>query len=85
MGLMRVTGETQFHTYPISSPFFQSLYHIPAFQQKILGYTPPSLPNGSTNFPPCVMFVLELQKIFALLIKSTKMYIDPSLAIQVKG
>lgn len=29
-------------------------------------------------------FVLELQKIFALLLKSNKMYIDPSPAIQVQ-
>lgn len=61
----------------------QSLYHIPAFQQEILQYTPPPLPNGVAHPPQCVTFVLQLQRIFALLLKSNKMYIDPSLAIQV--
>lgn len=62
---------------------FQSLYHIPAFRGEILSYSPSPLPNGTLSHPQCVTFVLELQKIFVLLLKSNRMYIDPWPAIQV--
>lgn len=71
--------------YCVVAVAVQSLYHIPAFCREILSYVPPPLPNGATHFPQCVMFVLELQKLFALLLKSNKMYIDPSRAIQASA
>ncbi len=63
----------------------QSLFHIPAFRAEILSYCPPPLPNGTTAHSQCVAFVIELQNIFVLLLKSERMYIDPSPAIQVGG
>ena len=46
-------------------------------------FTPhPHTPSHS-QFPQCVHFVLELQKLFALLLRSERRYINPQLAIQV--
>ena len=61
----------------------QSLFQIPVFQAEILSYSPPEMPSGTTSHSQCVTFVLELQKIFVLLLKSDRMYIDPSPAILV--
>jgi len=55
------------------------------FRAEILTYSPPALPSGATSHSQCVTFVLELQKIFVLLLKSDRMYIDPSPAILVSS
>ena len=62
----------------------QSLFHIPVFAELILNYRPPPLPTGATIYPNSVSFVLELQKLFALLLHSERKYINPQPAIQVR-
>ena len=66
--------------------FPQSLFHIPRFCQLILSYHPPPLsPDEVQEYPHCVSFVLELQKLFAFLHQSQRKYISPDLAIQVSS
>ena len=74
-----------------SIPIPQSLFHIPRFCQLILSYHPPPLSSeggdsdAQEQYPHCVIFVLELQKLFAFLHHSQRKYISPDLAIQVKN
>ena len=93
---MLVTGwrERERERYTYSPPtnlcsIPQSLFHIPRFCQLILSYYPPPLSSDGDSevqeYPHCVIFVLELQKLFAFLHHSQRKYISPDLAIQVRN
>ncbi|XP_064407430.1 ubiquitin carboxyl-terminal hydrolase 28-like [Halichondria panicea] len=64
------------------SAVVQSLLHVPVVCERVLGYTPPPFTNGTTQHHPSVSFLLELQKLFALLLLSPRKYVDPSFVIQ---
>ena len=76
------------------SAVIQSLFHIPAFRNLVLNFHPPpefvSNPEGFTNGRSLdderrkkTEFMLELRKLFALMLASTRKYVDPSRAVDI--
>ncbi|XP_011404322.2 PREDICTED: ubiquitin carboxyl-terminal hydrolase 28-like isoform X1 [Amphimedon queenslandica] len=65
------------------SAVIQSLFNIPAFRDSILHFNFKTSDQTEEDLPHCVLFVLELQKLFALLLESHQRYIDPKQAIDL--
>ena len=61
----------------------QSLFHIPEFRSVVLQFQPPSLPSPDQPHHHCLLFLVELRRLFALLVASRRKYINPQSAIQV--
>ena len=61
----------------------QSLFHIPEFRSVVLQFQPPPLPNSEQSYHHCLLFLVELRRLFALLVATQRKYIDPQRAIQV--
>ena len=77
------------------SAVIQSLFYLPAFRHLVLNYTPPSAPpqlNGGVMPAAAIVdsrrkriceFMLELRKLFALMVASQRKYVDPSKAVEL--
>ena len=65
------------------SAVIQSLFHIPAFRTLVLNYTPPKLEANSEKRKKILEFMLELRKLFSLLLNSQRKYVDPSRAVGI--
>ena len=74
------------------SAVIQSLFYLPAFRHLVLNYTPPSAPPQLNGMMPAVVdsrrkriyeFMLELRKLFALMVASQRKYVDPSKAVEL--
>ena len=70
----------------------QSLFYLPAFRQLVLNYTPPPAPPQVNGMMPSTIdprrkriceFMLELRKLFALMVASQRKYVDPSKAVEL--
>ena len=62
----------------------QSLFHIPEFREVVLQFQPPALPGMVQSYHHCLQFLVELRRLFALLVGSRRKYINPERAIQVR-
>ena len=65
------------------SAVIQSLFHIPAFRTLVLNYTPPSFEANSEKRKKILEFMMELRKLFSLLLNSQRKYVDPSRAVGI--
>ena len=74
------------------SAVIQSLFYLPAFRQLVLNYTPPPAPPQVNGMMPSTVdprrkriceFMLELRKLFALMVASQRKYVDPSKAVEL--
>ena len=75
------------------SAVIQSLFYLPAFRQLVLNYTPPpAAPPQVNGITPLALdprrkriceFMLELRKLFALMVASQRKYVDPSKAVEL--
>ena len=74
------------------SAVIQSLFYLPAFRHLVLNYTPPSAPPQVNGMTPSLVdprrkriceFMLELRKLFALMVASQRKYVDPSKAVEL--
>ncbi|XP_048588705.1 ubiquitin carboxyl-terminal hydrolase 25 isoform X2 [Nematostella vectensis] len=63
------------------SAVIQALFHLPVFRKLVLGYQPPSANEQKDAHQ--LLFMLELRKLFALLVASKRKYVDPIKAIEI--
>ena len=68
----------------------QSLFYLPAFRSLVLNYPPPQNREaeklqevGNDRRRKIVEFMLELRKLFALMVSSQRKYVDPSRAVDI--
>jgi ubiquitin carboxyl-terminal hydrolase 25/28 len=64
------------------SAVIQSLFHIPEFRSVVLQFQPPALPSPDQPHHHCLLFLVELRRLFALLLATRRKYINPQSAIQ---
>ena len=65
------------------SAVIQSLFHIPAFRNLVIHYTPPDTDLTTDKRKKILSFMSELRKMFSLLLKSQRKYVDPSKAVGI--
>ncbi|XP_043194604.1 ubiquitin carboxyl-terminal hydrolase 25-like [Amphibalanus amphitrite] len=65
------------------SAVVQSLFHLPAFRGLVLRYRPVKRERPSAQEERTGQFMLELRRLFALLVASEKRYVDPSAAVDL--
>ena len=72
------------------SHLIQSLFYLPAFRSLVLNYPPPQNREaeklqevGNDRRRKIVEFMLELRKLFALMVSSQRKYVDPSRAVDI--
>ena len=70
------------------SAVIQSLFYIPAFRSLVLNFPPPpKMEEDKTEVyerrKKIVEFMLELRKLFALMVASQRKYVDPSRAVDI--
>lgn len=61
----------------------QSLFHIPEFRAVVLQFQQPPLSGSEQSQHHCLLFLVELRRLFALMVASQRKYINPQRAIQV--
>lgn len=64
------------------SAVIQSLFHLPAFRHLVLNFQPVQKRERTEN-QRVIEFMLELRKLFALLVGSQRSYVDPSRAVGI--
>lgn len=66
------------------SAVIQSLFHIPAFRNLVLNYNLPAQTDFTSDKRKKILaFMAELRKLFSLLLKSQRKYVDPSKAVGI--
>ena len=72
------------------SAVIQSLFYLPAFRSLVLNYPPPQnreseklQESGNDRRRKIVEFMLELRKLFALMVGSQRKYVDPTRAVDI--
>ena len=72
------------------SAVIQSLFYLPAFRSLVLNFPPPQNREteklqefGNDRRRKIVEFMLELRKLFALMVGSQRKYVDPSRAVDI--
>jgi len=65
------------------SAVIQCLFHIPSFRILVLNFTPPQHEPRTERQRKIQEFMLELRKLFALLVGSQRKYVDPSHAVGI--
>ncbi|XP_072049413.1 LOW QUALITY PROTEIN: ubiquitin carboxyl-terminal hydrolase 25-like [Amphiura filiformis] len=72
------------------SAVIQSLFHLPAFRQLVLGFVPPANAQAqvenvesSTQEHRNLLFMTELRGLFALMLGSKRKYVDPTSSVQI--
>jgi len=65
------------------SAVIQSFFHLPAFRILVLNFKPPQREPSDTKERKILDFMLELRKLFSLLVGSQKKYVDPSCAVDI--
>ncbi|XP_037089345.1 ubiquitin carboxyl-terminal hydrolase 25-like [Pollicipes pollicipes] len=65
------------------SAVVQSLFHLPAFRGLVLRYRPVERERTSPEEQRTAQFMLELRRLFALLVASEKRHVDPRAAVDL--
>ena len=66
------------------SAVIQSLFYLPAFRAHVLSYQPSKPMNGiDERHNNKIEFMLELRKLFALMLASQRKYVDPTAAVNI--
>ena len=70
------------------SAVIQSLFYIPAFRSLVLNFPPPPKMEDEKvevfeRRKKIIEFMLELRKLFALMVASSRKYVDPSRAVDI--
>ena len=72
------------------SAVIQSLFYLPAFRSLVLNFPPPQnneveklQESGNDRRKKIVEFMLELRKLFALMVGSQRKYVDPTRAVDI--
>ena len=70
------------------SAVIQSLFYIPAFRSLVLNFPPPPKMEDEKvevfeRRKKIIEFMLELRKLFALMVASLRKYVDPSRAVDI--
>jgi len=65
------------------SAVIQSFFHLPAFRRLVLTFNPPQREPKSEKERKILDFMLELRKLFSLLVGSQRKYVDPSIAVGI--
>lgn len=65
------------------SAVIQSFFHLPAFRVLVLNFKPPQQEPKSERERKILDFMLELRKLFSLLVGSQRKYVDPNRAVGI--
>jgi len=65
------------------SAVIQSFFHLPAFRVLVTSFKPPQREPKSEKERKILDFMLELRKLFSLLLGSQRKYVDPSTAVGI--
>ncbi|XP_063960019.1 ubiquitin carboxyl-terminal hydrolase 25-like isoform X2 [Lytechinus pictus] len=70
------------------SAVIQSLFHLPAFRQLVLNFSPQPAKNTGTGDANSqnhrnLLFMSELRSLFALMLGTNRKYVDPSKSVQI--
>jgi len=65
------------------SAVIQSFFHLPAFRILVLNFKPPQREPSDIKERKILDFMVELRKLFSLLVGSHKKYVDPSCAVDI--
>ncbi|XP_030833774.1 ubiquitin carboxyl-terminal hydrolase 25 isoform X2 [Strongylocentrotus purpuratus] len=70
------------------SAVIQSLFHLPAFRQLVLNFSPPPAKGTGTgdaknHVHRNLLFMSELRSLFALMLGTRRKYVDPSKSVQI--